>query len=95
MHVSVRQYRTSDIGEVARRVEGDDCFLGVVREVPGFTAYYLVDAGDGNLMTITVAEDQAGVEESVTKASEWVRDHAAELVEGTPTVTNGEVVANT
>lgn len=95
MHVSVRQYRSSDVAEVARRVEGEGGFLSVVRDVPGFTAYYLVDAGDGDLMTITVAEDQAGVEESVSRASEWVREHAADLVEGAPTVTNGEVVAHT
>lgn len=94
MYVSVRQYRSSDAAEVARRVEGDGGFLPVVREVPGFTAYYLVDAGDGDLLTITVAEDQAGVEESISRASDWVRDNAADLVEGAPAVTNGEVVAH-
>lgn len=93
MYVSVRQYRTNDMAEVTRVVtEG---FLPVVREVSGLSAYYVIDAGDGNLVTITVAEDQAGVEESVSKAGDWVRENAAHLVEGAPTVTNGEVVAQT
>jgi hypothetical protein len=30
----------------------------------------------------------------VSKAGDWVRENAADLVEGTPTVTNGEVLAN-
>ncbi len=92
MYASVRQYRSDDIQEVARRAQ--DGFVPIVREVPGFSAYYIVDGGDGSFTTITVAEDEAGVEESVAKASEWVRESAADLVEGAPTVSNGEVVAH-
>jgi hypothetical protein len=91
MYVSVREYRSSDVAEVGRRAQ--EGFVPIVREVSGFSAYYIVDGGDGTLLTITVAEDQAGVEDSVGKASEWVGQNAADLVEGSPTVTNGEVVA--
>jgi hypothetical protein len=92
MYVSIRQYRSNDVPEVARRAQ--DGFVPIVRDVPGFSAYYLVDDGDGALTTITVAEDKAGVDESVSKASEWVQENAADLVEGSPTVSNGEVVAH-
>jgi hypothetical protein len=92
MYASIRQYRSDDVQEVARRVQ--DGFLPIVREVPGFSAYYVIDSGDGAFTTITVAEDKAGVEESVDKASEWARENAADVVEGAPTVSNGEVVAN-
>ena len=91
MYASIRQYRTDNVEEVARRAQ--DGFVPIVREVPGFSAYYIVDGGDGAFTTITIAEDKAGVEESVDKAGEWVRENAAELVEGSPTVSNGEVVA--
>lgn len=91
MYASIRQYRSDDVPEVARRAQ--DGFVPIVREVQGFSAYYIVDGGDGVFTTITVAEDRAGVEESVSKASEWVRESAADLVDGAPTVTNGEVVA--
>ena len=91
MHVSVRQYRSSDVPEVARRAE--DGFTEIVKEVPGFSGWWLVDGGGGTVVTITVAEDQAGVEESVTKARDWVQENAADLIEGSPTVVNGEVVA--
>jgi hypothetical protein len=91
MHVSVRQYRSSDVPEVARRAE--DGFTEIVKEVPGFSGWWLVDGGGGTVVTITVAEDQAGVEESVNKARDWVQENAADLIEGSPTVVNGEVVA--
>ena len=66
MYASIRQYRSDDVPEVARRAQ--DGFVPIVREVPGFSAYYIVDGGDGAFTTITVAEDKAGVEESVNKA---------------------------
>lgn len=92
MYVSVRQYRTSDAQEVGRRAQ--EGFVPIVREIAGFSAYYIVDGGDGQLTTVTVAEDKAGVEDSVAKAREWVAENAADLVEGEPQVTNGEVVAH-
>jgi hypothetical protein len=92
MYVSIRQYRSDDVQEVARRAQ--DGFVPIVRDVAGFSAYYIVDGGEGTFTTITVAEDKAGVEDSVNKASEWVRENAADLVDGAPTVTNGEVVAH-
>ena len=92
MYVSIRQYRTSDAAEVGRRAK--EGFVPIVREVPGFSAWYLVDGGDGSLTTITLAEDQAGVEESVSKAAEWVRSSIPDLVEGAANVTGGEVVAS-
>jgi hypothetical protein len=81
------------VEEITRRVQGEGGFLSVVRDLPGFKAYYFVDCGDGALMTITVADDQAGVEASVSAAADWVSDNAADLIEGAPTVSNGEVVA--
>ena len=88
MYASIRQYRSSDVDEVARRSAD---FVPIVREVPGFSAWYVVDGGDGTLITITLCEDQAGVEESVRRAADWVGANISDLVEGTPTVTNGEV----
>lgn len=92
MYASIRQYRTSHVVEVARRAR--EGFVPIVKDVPGFTAYYLVDSGDGTLFTVTVCEDRAGADASVNSAAEWVRDNLAELVDGPPTVTNGEVVAH-
>jgi hypothetical protein len=91
MHASIREYRTKDNAEVARLAQ--DGFLPIVRDIPGFSAYYMVDAGD-KLFTVTIADDHGAAEESASKAREWVQENAAELVEGTPVITNGEIVAS-
>ena len=94
MHASIRQYRSSDAVEVGRRAnDGTTGFPPVVREIKGFQAWYLIDGGDGTLTTVTICDDEAGVNESVDKAREWVGDNAADLVEGSPNVTNGKVEA--
>jgi hypothetical protein len=90
MYASIREYRTKDNAEVARLAQ--EGFVPIVREVQGFSGYYMVDAGD-KFFTITLAADEGAVEESVNKAREWVQENAAELIEGAPVVTNGEVVA--
>lgn len=91
MHVSIREYHTRDNAEVARRAQ--EGFLPVVGEIPGFSAYYMIDAGE-KFFTITVAETDSAIEESTTKAREWVQEQAADLIDGSPVVTNGEIVAS-
>jgi hypothetical protein len=93
MYASVRKYRTSDPAQVARRIEED--FLSRIREVPGFGSYYVVGEGDV-LITVTLADDQAGAEASADAAAGWIRenDDIAALIQGSPEVSNGEVLAS-
>jgi hypothetical protein len=63
--------------------------------VPGFVAYYAVDAGDGMASSITICEDRTGVDESTSRAAEWVEEHALELIESGPAVVIGAVTAET
>ena len=92
MYASIRNYRSSDARELARRAgEG---FLPLLQDVEGFAGYYIVDAGDGRVASITVCQDQAGVEESVNRSRDWVAENASELVEGAPEVLNGEVTVD-
>ena len=94
MHASIRQYKSSDAAEVGRRANDDSTgFPPIAREIQGFRAWYLIDNGDGTLTTVTICDDAAGVEESVEKARGWVGENAADLVEGSPNVTNGKVEA--
>lgn len=94
MHASIRQYRSSDAAEVGRRANDPSTgFPPVARQITGFQAWYLIDSGDGTLTTVTICDDESGVDQSVEKAREWVGDNAADLVEGSPDVTNGKVEA--
>ena len=89
MHASVRSYRVRDIDTLVSKVESE--FVDQIREIDGFVGYYVIDGGDGTAASVTVGEDANAVAESTRLAANWVRDSAADLVEGKPEVTVGEV----
>jgi hypothetical protein len=91
MYAAVRRYDgVSDTKEVARQVE--EHFLPIVREMPGFVAYYVVDAGDGVMVSTSVFEDQATEEQSSWRAGEFVAQYIAPLTPNPPQITAGDVV---
>jgi hypothetical protein len=69
-------------------------FVPILREVPGFVAYYWVDAGDGVMLSTSVFQDQAGEEESTRRAAEYVRANLKSLLPNPPDVVAGHVVAS-
>ena len=93
MYVAVRRYEgvtdPQKVGQVAQ--EG---FVPIISEVPGFVAYYWVDAGDGVMISTSVFEDQSGAEESNRRAADFVQESLASLLPNAPQVTAGEVVAH-
>jgi len=94
VYASVRRYRIDPDSageEMARVKEG---FVPIVSEVPGFIAYYDLDAGDGVIASITIFEDQAGAEESNRMAAEWVKQNVASLFPDPPEITAGEVIVH-
>src|SRR4051812_6079291 len=63
LYAAVRRYEgVTNSAEVSRRV--NDGFLPLVSKLPGFVAYYLVDAGGGVVVSTGVFESQAAAEES-------------------------------
>ena len=93
MYATVRRYEgVTDPGEAGRRV--NEGFVPLVKELPGFVAYYWVDAGGGVMASTSVFEDQSGAEASIERAGDWVRENIAELLPNPPDVISGEVVAS-
>ena len=93
MWAAVRRYEgITDPAEAGRRV--GESFIPLLEHVPGFIAYYWIDAGDGVMASLSVYESQAGADKSIELAREWVRDNAAELIPNPPQVTEGHVVAS-
>jgi len=89
MHAVVRQYAGGAAladALAGRTQEVED----LLRGVPGFVAYYAIRAGDG-LTTITVADDQAGTEESSRRAAAWVKDNMTGTTVSPPDVAGGDV----
>jgi hypothetical protein len=92
MYIAVRRYEgvtdTRKVAQLAR--EG---FLPIISEMPGFVAYYLVDAGDGVTVSTSVFEHKEAEEQSTFRAGEFVAEHLAPLMPNAPQVTAGEVAA--
>ena len=95
MHATLRYYQVNDADAIARNVKAE--FLDIVRQVPGFSAYHVVDPGDGTLVSITIAEDQAGVEASDKAAADWIsgNEEMQSAVAGPPRTVSGEITAGT
>ncbi len=91
MYASIRRYRTVEGAsiELAQRV--DQGFLPIISSAPGFIAYYVVDAGNDEVASVSIFQDQAGTEASNRTAAEWVKANLATLVAGAPEITAGMV----
>src|ERR1700740_3082073 len=76
--------------EVTRRVQ--ESFVPLLRELPGFRDYYLLDGGPDVLISIRVFDsvDEALVSNEI--AANWMRDNVLELVKGMPEVMAGNVL---
>ena len=93
MYAVVRRYNgVIDPEEAGRRVE--DQFVEILKEVPGFIAYYWVDAGDGVMLSTSVFQDEPEEEESTKRAGEFVHANLESLFPNPPQVTAGHVVAS-
>ena len=94
MHVAIRRYQLDpdSVDAVLRQV--DEGFIPIIKDAQGFLAYYALRAGAGEVATVSVFEDQAGAEESIRMAADWVRDNLAALLPNPPEVIAGEVGAH-
>jgi len=93
LYATVRRYEgVTDPAEAGRRVK--EGFVPLVSQIPGFVAYYWVNAGGGVMVSTSVFQDQAHEEESNRRAADWVRQNLAALLPNPPSITAGEVVAH-
>lgn len=93
MHVVIRRYRVR-LGTIRAVVShAERQLLPLVRELPGFAAYYLADVGAGVLATIALFQTADGAAAAVRLQSEWFRDEWASLLPLPPEVVTGEVLA--
>ena len=93
MYATVRRYDgVTNLREAGKRV--NESFVPMISQLPGFVAYYWVDAGGGVMISTSVFQDQASEEESNRKAADWIRqNNMAFIMPNPPQITAGEVVA--
>ena len=93
MYATVRRYEgVTDPSEVGRQVQ--EGFIPIISEMPGFVAYYFVDAGDGVMVSTSIFEHQAAEEQSSWKAGQFTAEHIASLSPNPPQITAGDVAAH-
>ncbi len=94
MYTVVRRYQgVHDMAEVTRRAVEE--FGPQLRDQPGFQGYWVVDAGDGVMATISVFDTEDAAAESTAAAATWVQENLAQLVPNPPQVTKGETTGVT
>ena len=92
MYVAVRRYDgVPDSQKVAQLVQ--EKYVPIISEMPGFVAYYCVDAGDGVMVSTSVFEHKDAEEQSTFRAGEFVAEDLGQLAPNPPQVTAGEVVS--
>src|SRR5918998_2608991 len=93
MYATVRRYEgVTDPSEAGHLVE--EGFIPIISEIPGFVAYYWVDAGDGVMISTSVFEHKDAEEQSNWRAGDFVAQHLAPLLPNPPQITAGELVAH-
>ena len=92
MRVCLRQYTGAGAAELIDRLEkNSDEVKSLIGSVKGLVSYGIARTPDGGF-TITVCQDQAGIDESITRAKEWIAANAADIGVAPPEVTTGDAV---
>jgi hypothetical protein len=96
MHATIRRYEGVDTArthEVASKV--NETLVPQLRELPGFSGYYLIDAGNGILTSLGLFETPEQGEQSTKLVSKWIADENFDkLIPNAPKITRGTVVAH-
>ena len=96
MQATIRRYDGVDAAradEVVERV--NETLVPQLRELPGFSGYYVIDAGNGVISSVSLFETADQAEESTKLVAAWIGDeNLGTAIPNAPTITSGEVVAH-
>lgn len=96
MQATIRRYEGVDAArtnEVVERV--NETLVPQLRELPGFSGYYVIDAGNGVISSISLFETAEQAKESTKLVAEWITDENLDTaIPNAPTITSGKVVAH-
>ncbi len=96
IHATIRRYESVDesrMNELTTKV--NESPTPRLRELPGFSGYYLIKADNGVMSSIGFFETSAQADESTRVASTWVREENLEsALPNPPKVMGGEVIVH-
>jgi hypothetical protein len=92
MFTIVRRFRLArgSQQEVTRRVQ--EGFVPLLRKLPGFKAYYLLDGGPDVLISVRIFDSADEALLSNATAENWMRENVLQFVRGMPDVMAGQVL---
>jgi hypothetical protein len=99
MHATVRRYELGAgsrgmgaVKEMTRRCQEE--LVPRLAELDGFTAYYVVDTGNGIISSVGVFENEAGSEQGNDLVKKFFKERLQGLLQANPQVTSGEAVVH-
>jgi len=96
MHVTMRRYDGVDqsrTDELTKKV--GESLLPRLSKLPGFSGYYLIEAGNDVMRSISFFDTSAQADESTRVDAEWVRDEKLETaLPNPPKISGGEVIVH-
>jgi len=96
MHATIRRYEgidTTRLNEVTGKV--NETLVPQLRKLPGFSGYYLIEAGNGVLSSLGLFETSEQGDESTKVVSKWITDeNFNSAIPNAPKITSGKVVAH-
>jgi hypothetical protein len=94
MFATIRRYDAIDpkrTSELVKKV--DETLVPSLTELPGFSGYCVIEAGDGILSSVGFYDTAEHAEESTRVTTNWVREQKLEdTLPNPPKITTGEVV---
>jgi hypothetical protein len=96
MHATIRRYESIDQSrksEVLKKV--DENLLPLLKDLPGFNSYSLIDAGNGVMTSVGFFDTEAQADESTRVAGSWLREQKLETaLPNRPKITAGDVLVH-
>jgi hypothetical protein len=96
MHATIRRYESVDQARTSELVKKvDETLVPRLSKLPGFSGYYLIDAGNGVVSSVGFFETSSQADEATHVAATWVREEKLETaLPNPPKISSGEVVAH-
>ena len=96
MHATIRRYEGVDVtrtNEVVGKV--NETLVPELRELPGFSGYFLIEAGNGVLSSLGLFDTSEQADKATMLVSKWITDEKFDAaIQNAPKITSGEVVAH-
>jgi hypothetical protein len=96
MYGTIRRYEAIDQTRTSELVKNaDETLVPRLSKLPGFSGYYLIEAGNGVMSSIGFFDTAAQADESTRVASNWVREEKLETaLPNPPKITDGNVLVH-